>query len=92
MAIFNDTPAIPLGAALRRYRLRYALSLIEPFAALLLASAVDLPGIRAATAIPTFLLALWPAAFRDAPVSYWWLACVSWFVANLTALAFFGDA
>ena len=90
MAIFNELPVKPLTVALRLYWLPFALLVFEPFFALLLGGAVDLPGMRAVTAVPAFLFSLWPAAFKDAPVAYWLLACISWFIANLVVLAFSG--
>ncbi|MDR7136390.1 hypothetical protein J2X06_003629 [Lysobacter niastensis] len=90
MAFFNELPVKPLAVALRLYWPPFALMALEPIAALLLGAVIDLPGIRAATAIPALLFSLWPAAFKDAPVTFWLLACVSWFIANLAVLAFFG--
>lgn len=90
MAIFSERPVKPLAAALRGYWLPFALMSVEPLAALLLGAAVDLPGIRAVTAIPAFVSALWPVAFKQAPAAYWLLACAAWFVANLAVFAFVG--
>lgn len=90
MAFFNERPVKPLAVALRLYWLQFAFLVLEPLAALLIGGAVDLPGIRAVTAAPAFLFSLWPAAFKDAPVTYWLLACASWFTANLAVLAFSG--
>jgi hypothetical protein len=90
MSFFNEIPSKPLGIALRLYWLPFVFVVLEPFAALLLQTTVEIPGIRAATAIPAFLLALWPAALKDAPTTYWLLACVCWFIANLGVAVVFG--
>jgi hypothetical protein len=87
MGFFNDTPPIPLAAALRRYGWRLALLALEPLAAYWLGQAVGLPGLRVATAVPALLAAAWPAAFKDAPASFWLLACACWFLASLLVLA-----
>ena len=87
MAFFNARPTKPLVVALRCYWMPFALFALEPFAALLVATAVDFPGARALTAIPASLCALWPAAFKDAPVAYWLLACACWFAATLAVVS-----
>ncbi|WP_150131964.1 hypothetical protein [Dokdonella koreensis] len=89
MGFFDDGPAVPLAVALRRYWLPFALMALEPFIAGLVSWIVpDILLVRAITAVPAFLAALYPAALGAAPASYWFLACGAWFACLLAVLVF----
>jgi hypothetical protein len=81
MGFFYKTDTIPLPAALGKYCLQFACFALSPIAAALLPS--SLPGIALIYG-ELFLLnsvaAMWPAAFKDVPVSSWLLVCVASFL------------
>jgi hypothetical protein len=85
MAFLNDTPSIPMRDALRIYWRRLAFFAAQPVIGA--AYALFLPELPAmvlsgATWMLAAVIAMWPAAFKDAPVGYWMLACVAWFTAH----------
>lgn len=87
MGFFDDQPNLSLAKALRRYWLPLALLCAEPAIAWLLSTMVPgVPLIRAVSALPVFLAALYPPTFGRAPPAYWLLGCLAWFVASLAVL------
>lgn len=88
MSFFDDRPTLSLSRALRRYWVAFAILAAEPVIAQLLP--LTLPGVtgpRALTAVPAFLVGLYPAAFGSAPASYWFSACGAWFGCALVVMA-----
>ena len=95
MAFLNDTPSTTLSNALRLYWPRLVVLWLQPIVSAILTWAF--PGV------PRFLIwgglfllaagiAMWPAAFKVAPVGYWLLACAVWFAASTAVLVFGGAA
>lgn len=86
MGFFNEQ-SNPLAMALRRYWLPLALLCAEPAIAWLLSTMFPgVPLVRAVTALPVFLAALYPPTLGRAPPAYWLLGCLAWFVVSLAVL------
>ena len=85
MAIFTDTPAIPFRAALRKYAFRFVALVLQPAAGAVLTAVFPSVGSYASGALflGCAVAAGWPVAFKDAPISFWLVACLCWFVASL---------
>lgn len=93
MAIFNERPSISLGLSLRKYWARFTLFTLNPILVLAVLSLFqDAPPslFIGLVFLGTAVLVMWPAAFWDAPISFWMLACGCWFVVT-TSTMLLGD-